>query len=44
VKSKLDPGEWRVDVETSEGRIIGRTGFHAVEAAGPALPLDTVEY
>ena len=44
VKSKLDPGEWRVDVETSEGRIIGRIGFHAVEAPAETVPLDAVEY
>jgi hypothetical protein len=44
VKSKLDPGEWRVDVETSEGRIIGRVGFHVVEAPEEAVSLDTVEY
>jgi DUF2914 family protein len=44
VKGRLDPGEWRVDVETSEGRIIGRIGFHAAEASGEIGSLDAVEY
>ncbi|WP_454063689.1 DUF2914 domain-containing protein [Candidatus Nitrospira salsa] len=29
VKQRLDPGEWRVDVETEDGRIIGRVTFLA---------------
>lgn len=44
VKSRLDPGEWRVDAETSEGRVIGRVGFHVTEASGETGPLDAVEY
>lgn len=44
VKSRLDPGEWRVDVETREGRVIGRIGFHVTEAPGEAAPLETIEY
>ena len=28
-KQRLDPGEWRVDVETEDGRIIGRINFLA---------------
>ncbi len=44
VKSRLDPGEWRVDVETREGRVIGRIGFHVTEAPVEAAPLETFEY
>ncbi len=44
VKSRLDPGEWRVDVETREGQVIGRIGFHVTEAPGEASPMVTIEY
>jgi len=44
VKSRLDPGEWRVDVETREGQVIGRIGFDVAEAQGEATTLDTIEY
>ncbi len=37
VKQKLAPGDWRVDVETADGRIIGRIGFQ-VEPQEGALP------
>jgi hypothetical protein len=43
VKGRLDPGEWRVDVETSEERIIGRIGFHVAERSGESVPLETIE-
>lgn len=42
-KSKLDPGEWRVDVETKDGRVIGRIGFHVAEGGVEIGPLDTME-
>ena len=42
-KVKLDPGEWRVDVETKDGRVIGRIGFHVVEGSGAADHLETIE-
>ena len=42
-KAKLDPGEWRVDVETKDGRVIGRIGFHVVEGSGAANHLETIE-
>ena len=42
-KSKLDPGEWRVDVETKDGRVIGRIGFEVVEAEGDVGPFETIE-
>jgi hypothetical protein len=44
VKSRLDPGEWRVDVETREGQVIGRVGFHVTEAPAETAPLATIEY
>ena len=28
-KQRLEPGDWRVDVETEDGRIIGRINFLA---------------
>lgn len=38
VKSALTPGQWRCDVETSQGSLIGRVSFTAVEASTtPAL-------
>ena len=42
-KSKLDPGEWRVDVETRDGRIIGRIGFRVEEGEGETASLETIE-
>ncbi len=31
MKQRLQPGDWRVDVETADGRILGRIGFQADE-------------
>ena len=43
-KQRLDPGDWRVDVETEDGRIIGRIAV-TVEAQDEARPiLTTVSY
>ena len=43
-KQRLDPGDWRVDVETEDGRIVGRVSFR-VEARGDVQPsLRTVLY
>jgi Protein of unknown function (DUF2914) len=43
-KQRLDPGEWRVDVETEDGRIVGRVAV-TVEASDEARPtLTTVSY
>ena len=43
-KQRLDPGDWRVDVETEDGRIIGRVSVK-VEAREYASPvLTTVSY
>lgn len=38
-KRRVQPGEWRVDVETEDGRIIGRMTFHAEAEAS-----DTEEF
>ena len=43
-KQRLDPGDWRVDVETEDGRIVGRVSV-GVEARGEVQPsLRTVLY
>ena len=43
-KQRLIPGDWRVDVETAEGRIIGRVRFRVEESTGAPLELDTITY
>ena len=35
IKSHPRPGDWRVDVETEDGRLIGRLKFTVVESATP---------
>jgi hypothetical protein len=43
VKTSLTPGEWRCDVETAGGALIGRVRFTAVEgAAAPVLSQKTL--
>ncbi len=43
-KQRLDPGDWRVDVEAEDGRIIGRVSV-TVEAQGESRPaLTTLAY
>lgn len=44
VKSRLEPGDWRVDVETKEGQVIGRVSFEAVDAPEGIGPMDTYVY
>lgn len=45
VKQRLIPGDWRVDVETAEGRVIGRVSFRVKERVDPAPPeLGTIIY
>ncbi|MDE3225520.1 MAG: DUF2914 domain-containing protein [Nitrospirota bacterium] len=41
-KQKLAPGDWRVDVETADGRIIGRIGFQVEAQEGGPPELDSV--
>ena len=44
-KQGLDPGDWRVDVEAEDGRVIGRVAVKVLQqsAVGP-LSLTTVVY
>ena len=44
IKQRVMPGDWRVDAETAEGRIIGRVSFRVEEPDGEARALDTITY
>mgnify|MGYP003353552310 FL=1 len=43
-KGHLEPGDWRVDVETGEGRIIGRIAIRVDASADSLGPLKTLTY
>jgi Protein of unknown function (DUF2914) len=43
-KQRLDPGEWRVDVEAHDGRIVGRVSVTVVEQSEAEPTLATVSY
>ncbi len=43
-KQRLDPGDWRVDVETEDGRIVGRVSVRVEERGERAMSLRTVAY
>jgi hypothetical protein len=43
-KQRLDSGDWRVDVETEDGRIIGRVSVRVEEREDPSPTLGTVLY
>lgn len=43
-KQRLIPGDWRVDVETPEGRIIGRVSFRVGEPSGEMPEFETITY
>ena len=43
-KQRLDPGDWRVDVETGDGRIIGRVSVRVEERGDVQPSLRTVTY
>lgn len=43
-KQGLDPGDWRVDVETEDGRIIGRVAVTVVTQTDVQPRLSTVSY
>jgi hypothetical protein len=44
LKQRLDPGDWRVDVETEDGRIIGRVAVTVVSKTEEQPRLVTVTY
>lgn len=43
-KQRVTPGEWRVDVEAADGRVIGRIAFTVVEAAEPPPEMEVRLY
>lgn len=43
-KQRLNPGDWRVDVETEDGRIVGRVSVRVEEQAEPPPTLRTLLY
>lgn len=43
-KQRLDPGDWRVDVEAGDGRILGRVSVTVVERGEMQSSLATVSY
>jgi hypothetical protein len=44
VKQRVMPGDWRVDVETAEGRVIGRVSFRVEEPGGEPPELETITH
>ncbi len=44
VKQGLDAGEWRVDVQTEDGRILGRVNFRVEKQAEAQPALKTISY
>lgn len=44
VKQRVMPGDWRVDVETAEGRVIGRVSFRVEEPDGEPPELETITH
>ena len=43
-KQRIQHGDWRVDVETEDGRVLGRVSFR-VEEGGEGKPeLETITY
>ena len=44
IKQHVPPGEWRVDVETEDGRVIGRVRFRVEAETGRTLKLQTMSY
>ncbi|MFO0705650.1 MAG: DUF2914 domain-containing protein [Nitrospira sp.] len=43
-KQRLDPGDWRVDVETEDGRVVGRVSVRVEERQEPPAGLRTLAY
>ncbi|HKN86172.1 MAG TPA: DUF2914 domain-containing protein, partial [Nitrospiraceae bacterium] len=44
IKQHVQPGEWRVDVETDDGRVIGRVRFRVEPDTERPVDLQTVAY
>ena len=44
IKQHVPPGEWRVDVETEDGRVIGRVLFRVEGAGGAGTDFQTLNY
>ncbi len=44
VKQRLAPGDWRVNVETEKGRVIGRVAFQVLEQTEAPSELNTIIY
>jgi hypothetical protein len=44
VKQRVMPGDWRVDVETAEGRVIGRVSFRVEEPSGEPPEFETITH
>jgi Protein of unknown function (DUF2914) len=44
VKQRPFAGDWRVDVETGDGRVIGSVKFRVEEPTGEARPLKIMTY
>ena len=42
VKENIQPGKWRVDIETENGQIIGRVNFSIVQGDGKPFDLKTI--
>jgi hypothetical protein len=43
-KQRLDPGDWRIDVESQDGRIIGRVSVKVLDQGEVQPSLTTVTY
>jgi hypothetical protein len=43
-KQRLDPGDWRVDVESADGRVIGRVSVEVIDQGETQPALTTVAY
>ncbi|HQV47575.1 MAG TPA: DUF2914 domain-containing protein, partial [Nitrospira sp.] len=43
-KQGLDVGDWRVDVETEDGRVIGRVPVHVEKRDDASRSLTTIVY
>jgi len=43
-KQRLDPGDWRVDVETEDGRIVGRVSLRVEQQNDHPTALKTLSY